>query len=495
MPLKVVPTFASVAAWGSGPGDMKINRLMVVDGERDITFHKPLPTAANITADSTVLDAFDKGKDKGAVIRHQTVLKDANGEKLATLVASRFARGDGGFGGPSEGQPEPHKVPSRAPDSSVDITTRPDQALVYRLCGDRNPLHSDPEFAKKAGFPQPILHGMCTYGITCRGVLQTYADYDPSAFRQHVARFSSPVYPGETVTMDMWKDGNVISFEAKVKSRGVTVIKNGKTVLGVRKISGEERQMGLLDGKVAIITGAGGGLGEGYAKLFAREGAAVVVNDLGGPRDGSGSDKSMAQKVVDAIKAEGGRAVANGADISTIAGGQSVFDDAIKNFGRADILVNNAGILLDETFAKAKEANWDRVIRVHLKGTFCCTQPVFKWMRENGGGVIVNTSSTSGLIGNFGQTNYGAAKGGIWGLSNVLAIEGRKYNIRIWTLAPGALTRMTADLPRYKENPGAALGPGRNRAGRAIHGQRTCRATRPARCSASPAPVACARCG
>jgi len=217
--------------------------------------------------------------------------------------------------------------------------------------------------------------------------------------------------------------------------------------------------MGLLDKKVAIITGAGGGLGEAYAKLFAREGAAVVVNDLGGPRDGSGADKSMAQKVVDAIKADGGRAVANGSDISTLAGGEAVFNDAIKNFGRADILVNNAGILLDETFHKAKEANWDKVLRVHLKGTFCATQPVFKWMRDNGGGVIVNTSSTSGLIGNFGQTNYGAAKGGIWGLSNVLAIEGRKYNIRIWTLAPGALTRMTADLPRYKENPGAALGP------------------------------------
>jgi NAD(P)-dependent dehydrogenase (short-subunit alcohol dehydrogenase family) len=220
-----------------------------------------------------------------------------------------------------------------------------------------------------------------------------------------------------------------------------------------------KRIMGLLDGKVAIITGAGGGLGEAYAKLFAREGASVVVNDLGGPRDGSGGDQTMAQKVVEAIKAEGGRAVANGADISTMAGGQSVFDDAIKNFGRADILVNNAGILLDETFAKAKESNWDKVIKVHLKGTFCCTQPVFRWMRDNGGGVIVNTSSTSGLIGNFGQTNYGAAKGGIWGLSNVLAIEGRKYNIRIWTLAPGALTRMTADLPRYKENPGLALGP------------------------------------
>jgi NAD(P)-dependent dehydrogenase (short-subunit alcohol dehydrogenase family) len=228
---------------------------------------------------------------------------------------------------------------------------------------------------------------------------------------------------------------------------------------GDKQTAWEGTTMGLLDGKVALITGAGGGLGEAYAKLFAREGAAVVVNDLGGPRDGSGADVSMAQKVVNAIKAEGGRAVANGADISTLAGGQSVFDDAIKNFGRADILVNNAGILLDQTFAKATEAAWDRVLKVHLKGTFCVTQPVFRWMRENGGGVIVNTSSTSGLIGNFGQSNYGAAKGGIWGLSNVLAVEGRKYNIRVWTLAPGALTRMTADLPRYIENPGAALGP------------------------------------
>src|SRR5246500_4083291 len=217
--------------------------------------------------------------------------------------------------------------------------------------------------------------------------------------------------------------------------------------------------MGLLDGKVALITGAGGGLGEAYARLFAREGAAVVVNDLGGPRDGSGADKSMADKVVDAIKAEGGRAVANGADVSTIEGGGSVFDYAIRHFGRGAILVNNAGILRDQTFDKDSEADWDKVVKVHLKGTFCATLPVFRWMRDNGGGVIVNTSSTSGLIGNFGQSNYGAAKGGIWGFSNVLAIEGRKYNIRVWTLAPGALTRMTADLPRYKENPGMALGP------------------------------------
>lgn len=231
-PLKVVPTFASVAAWGAGPGDMKLNMLMLVDGERDIRFHQKLPVAARITADSRVTGVWDKGADKGAVIQTETVLRDDSGAALATLLASRFARGDGGFGGPSDGQPAPHAVPSRAPDLRVEIATRPDQALLYRLCGDRNPLHSDPEFARRAGFPRPILHGLCSYGITCRAVLQTYADYDPAAFKRHAARFSAPVFPGETVSVALWKDGDVVSLEAAVKERGVTVIRNGITVLG-----------------------------------------------------------------------------------------------------------------------------------------------------------------------------------------------------------------------------------------------------------------------
>jgi NAD(P)-dependent dehydrogenase (short-subunit alcohol dehydrogenase family) len=214
--------------------------------------------------------------------------------------------------------------------------------------------------------------------------------------------------------------------------------------------------MGLLDKKVAIITGAGGGLGEAYAKLFAAEGASVVVNDLGGPRDGSGKDASMAQKVADAIVKDGGKAIANGSDVSTIEGGETLFNDAIKAFGKVDILVNNAGILRDGTFAKMTEAQWDSVIKVHLKGTFCATLPVFKFMKDHGGGVIVNTSSGSGLIGQFGQTNYGAAKAGIAGFTRVLSIEGRKYNIRVWTLAPGALTRMTEDL---QERRGASYQP------------------------------------
>lgn len=231
-PLKVVPTFASVCVWGARPGVIDLNRVMVVDGERDITFHRPIPVEASVTADARVRGVYDKGKEKGAIIQNEIVVRDGDGGKIVTILSSIFARGDGGFGGPSEGMLEPHEVPRRAPDRSIDIPIRQDQALIYRLSGDRNPLHSDPEFARRAGFPRPILHGMCTYGLTCRAVLQTYADYDPSAFHRHRVRFSAPVFPGETITINLWKDGNSISFEGHVRERHVTVAKNGQTVLG-----------------------------------------------------------------------------------------------------------------------------------------------------------------------------------------------------------------------------------------------------------------------
>jgi len=210
--------------------------------------------------------------------------------------------------------------------------------------------------------------------------------------------------------------------------------------------------MGLLDGKVAIVTGGGNGLGEAYCKLFAQEGAAVVVNDLGGARDGTGGSISAAQTVVNAIQAAGGRAVANGDDVSTMEGGQRIFQTAMDNFGRVDILINNAGILRDKTFSNTSEADWDAVVKVHLKGAYCVTMPVWNYFKDNQvKGVIVMTSSTSGLYGNFGQSNYGAAKAGLYGFMRVLSIEGRKYGIRVWGLAPGAFTRMTSDLPGRKD--------------------------------------------
>jgi len=243
--LKVIPTAATILASATGgpargadkaeqkPGHRQshLNFLMLVHGEQKVELRRPLPASGTFTAHGSTIGAFDKGKDKGAVIYKETVWTDEKGEKVATLTASYFARGDGGFGGPSKGAPEPHAVPSRKADLSVDIPTREDQALLYRLNGDRNPLHSDPESARRSGFPRPILHGLCSYGITCRAVLQAITGYDPDQILSHQARFSAPVFPGDVITVDLWKDGPDISFEARVAARGATVIKNGLTVL------------------------------------------------------------------------------------------------------------------------------------------------------------------------------------------------------------------------------------------------------------------------
>ncbi len=204
--------------------------------------------------------------------------------------------------------------------------------------------------------------------------------------------------------------------------------------------------MGLLSGKVAIVTGGGNGLGAAYCELFAREGAAVVVNDLGVARDGSGKDTRVAETIAAKINERGGRAVANCDDVSTVEGGRNILEAALGSFGRIDILVSNAGIIRDRTFSNISEQDWDDVIRVHVKGAYCVTQPVWNEMRKSGrGGVIILTTSNSGLHGNFGQTNYGAAKAALYGMTRVLALEGRKYGIRVWGLSPGAHTRMTAD--------------------------------------------------
>ncbi len=205
--------------------------------------------------------------------------------------------------------------------------------------------------------------------------------------------------------------------------------------------------MGLLEGKVVVITGAGGGIGREHALAMAGEGAAIVVNDLGGARDGTGGGASMADETVDLIKQAGGEAVANYDNVATVEGGQGILRTALEAFEQVDVLVNNAGILRDKSFSNTTEDLWDPVIAVHLKGTYCVTHPVYNHMKERGaGGVIINTSSTSGLNGNFGQCNYGAAKAGIAGFSRCLAIEGKKYDIRVFVLAPVALTRLTEDL-------------------------------------------------
>ncbi len=234
--LKVVPTFASVISRGEAPPQQQhmpqksnINFMMVVDGERRITIHKPLPPKCDVVSDERYLDILDKGEGKGAVLIQERVSRDAaSGDKLFTIVTSIFARGDGGFGGKPQGGPQPHDIPERAADLVQECDTRPDQAFVYALSGDRNPLHRDPAFAKMVGFPRPILHGLCSYGTACRAVLSTVAEYQPERIRQFDVRFSKPVFPGETLVVELWQDGATISYRASVKERpGTVVLNNG----------------------------------------------------------------------------------------------------------------------------------------------------------------------------------------------------------------------------------------------------------------------------
>ena len=201
-----------------------------------------------------------------------------------------------------------------------------------------------------------------------------------------------------------------------------------------------------FDGRVAVVTGAGGGLGREYALELARRGARVVVNDLGGAVDGTGSSTAAADVVVDEIQGNGGEAVPNYDSVSTREGGAAIVQCALDTFGTVDIVINNAGILRDHSFANMTFDEIDAVIDVHLRGAFHVSQPAFVVMKEKGYGRFVHTTSASGLFGNFGQANYGAAKAGIMGLSNVLAIEGTKYNVKSNAVAPIARTRMTEDL-------------------------------------------------
>jgi acyl dehydratase len=235
--LKVVPAFPTVLAWVAEPtfAALGADPLTALHGEQKIELHRPLTMPMQLSVQGSVVDVYDKGAGRGAIVITRHVMTDAgDGEKIATLTTTCFARSEGGCGGSAGAAPLPHAVPNRPPDHSLDIATPLDLALQYRLTGDRNPIHVDPQFARRAGFDRPLLHGLCSFGISCRAVLEIYADFDPSRIASHQARFASPVYPGETLTIDLWRDGDIVSFEARIKERGVTVMKNGKSVLRSR---------------------------------------------------------------------------------------------------------------------------------------------------------------------------------------------------------------------------------------------------------------------
>jgi acyl dehydratase len=229
--LVALPTMAVVIAYpGFWLGDKKtgVNAAKVLHGEQSLVLHKPLPATGTIVGKGRVTDLLDKGADKGAVMYSERMLFDkATGDKVATMSQTTMLRGDGGFGGKSGPQPEPHVLPEGAPDTHVDIKTASNAALIYRLCGDRNPLHADPEIAAKGGFKAPILHGLCTYAVAGRAILRACCGNDPARLKSLKVRFSSPVYPGETIRTEIWRGQGQASFRARVLERDVVVLNNG----------------------------------------------------------------------------------------------------------------------------------------------------------------------------------------------------------------------------------------------------------------------------
>ncbi len=230
--LKTVPSFATVLIPDMFPPDLGWDYTQVLHAEQRLTLFRPLPPAADLVIDKRIVDVFDRGPKLGAMVLFEAEGRFAkDGTVLFTLSNTIIARGDGGFGGPNGKGPAPHRVPRREADLSCDLPTRRDQALLYRLNGDRNPLHADPRLAPRVGFDRPILHGLCTYGVACHAIMKTICDYDYTLITGLDARFSSPVVPGDTITTEMWQDGNIVSFQCTAKERGVVVLKNGKCTL------------------------------------------------------------------------------------------------------------------------------------------------------------------------------------------------------------------------------------------------------------------------
>jgi len=230
--LMALPTMAVVLG---GPGmwvrdpRLKADWKRVLHGEQGLTLFRSLPVEGTVIGRTRLTGVVDRGAEKGAfVFTERDVIDAASGERVALLQSTSVLRGDGGFGGPSGPTPQPHALPKRAPDFAVDLPTLPQAALIYRLSGDMNPLHADPEIGAAAGFPRPILHGLCTFGVAGHALLKSCCSYRPERFKSMRARFSSPVYPGETVRTEIWRDGSTISFRAQVVERNVIVLNNGR---------------------------------------------------------------------------------------------------------------------------------------------------------------------------------------------------------------------------------------------------------------------------
>ena len=234
--LLALPTMAVVLGYPGNwleSGESTADYSKVLHGEQSLTLHRPVPPAGTVVGRTRIVDLLDKGRDKGAVLyTERAILDKGSGAPIATMASTTMLRGDGGWGGKPGPQPAPHTLPEAAPELTLDLKTHPNSALIYRLSGDRNPLHADPKAAAAGGFKSPILHGLCTFGVVGRALVKACCGGNPARLKSMQVRFSAPVFPGETIRTEMWPDGGRISFRARVVERDVVVLNNGQATVG-----------------------------------------------------------------------------------------------------------------------------------------------------------------------------------------------------------------------------------------------------------------------
>ncbi|MCB2189380.1 MAG: SDR family NAD(P)-dependent oxidoreductase [Deltaproteobacteria bacterium] len=449
--LKVLPSFSIASVFeflAQVAAAAEVDLTGILHGEQDIVFHRPIPAEGRLVTEGAITHIWDKGPGKGALVVAQADTFAGGGAKLFTNVFTLFCKKDGGFGG-EPGTAEAVEIPGREPDYTVEDQPATDQPLLYRLSGDIFTLHVDPEFAKAAGFDMPIMHGLCTHGYACRHVIASLMPGRPELMRRFKVRFAKPLYPGQPIATKIWQTGEQEAvFQTVNAATGEVVLDQGLVTWASAEEAAARAARGDIDfaGRVALVTGAGAGLGRAYALQLARRGAKVVVNDLGVARDGQGGGSRAADQVVAEIRAAGGEAVADCHNVAEPAGGEAMVAAAMENFGRLDVVINNAGILRDKTLLKMAPEDWRAVQDVHLTGAYNVTRPAFLQMKEQGYGRIIFTTSAAGLYGNFGQTNYGAAKLGLVGFLHTLKLEGESAGVLVNAVAPLAGTRLTEDV-------------------------------------------------
>ncbi|MBW1943501.1 MAG: MaoC family dehydratase N-terminal domain-containing protein, partial [Deltaproteobacteria bacterium] len=332
--LKVIPSFSigSVFDFLASVGlDSEADLAGILHGEQDIIFHNPIPIEGTLSTEGEITHIYDKGPDKGALVKAEADTYHSNGQKLFTNIFTLFCRLDGGFGG-EDAPKEIMAFPDRPPDFEEKALPPADQPLLYRLSGDIFQLHVDPDFAKASGFEKPIMHGLCTHGYACRAVIKHLFPGEPERMTRFRVRFSRPIYPGVPMHTRIWKEEEGKAFFRVINGESGEVVIDRGIVEWMDRKEMEKRagRQGIrFDDRVAIVTGAGAGLGRVYALELAKRGARVVVNDLGGARDGIGETSARAaDAVVEEIRALGGEAVPCYDSVATVEGGEAIVNTA-----------------------------------------------------------------------------------------------------------------------------------------------------------------------